>query len=178
MNSLIFTLVKTYSKLLVVSFAMALAQPAAAGWNFDFSRRTNEIRQREIQMRAPASVQPMTQESGFFDSLFQSGEPVQELVIVNTATGFLPSTLNVKVGARYKVHVVNVNESKKNVSFVLDSFSQHHATFYGDIKTFHIEPKKDGIFTFVCPETSAQGRLVVYPGASPAQVEVRMPASE
>lgn len=176
MNLQIFTRAMIYSKALFYG-ALILALPSAsAGWNFDFSRRTQEIRQREMQVRSPASAQPMVQEEGFFDSLFQSGEPVQELVIINTATGFLPSTLNVKVGGRYKFHVVNVNDSKKNVSFVMDSFSQHHATFFGEIKTFHIEPKKDGIFTFVCPETSAQGRLVVYP-ANPS-VDVRAPASE
>ena len=79
-----------------------------------------------------------------------------------------------KVGNQYKINVVNVNEEQKNISFVMDSFSEHHATYYGKVKAFHIRPKKDGIFSFVCPETSAQGRLVVFPGA---RTEVRQPAS-
>ncbi|MCB0408040.1 MAG: cupredoxin domain-containing protein [Bdellovibrionales bacterium] len=131
-----------------------------------------------MEYRAPASAQPAVQDEGFFDSLFTSGEPVQEMVILNTPTGFVPSTLNVKVGGNYKLYVVNVNEEKKNVSFVMDAFSEHHATYYGNIKSFHISPKKDGIFSFVCPETSAQGRLVVYPGANPQAPQVRLPASE
>lgn len=173
-----FTRGKIYTKLVLLALISVFVSPVSAGWNFDFSRRTKEIRQREMQHRSPSSVQPQVQEEGFFDSLFQSSEPVQELVILNTPTGFVPSTLNVKTGGHYKVHVVNVNEEKKNVSFVLDTFSQHHATYYGDIKSFHIQPKKDGIFTFVCPETSAQGRLVVYPGNQGPGPQVRVPASE
>jgi len=59
--------------------------------------------------------------------------------------------------------VVNVNEKNKNVSFLLDAFSEHHATYYGDIKKIHIEPQKKGVYTFQSPETSAQGKLVVVP---------------
>jgi hypothetical protein len=68
-----------------------------------------------------------------------------------------------------------VNEKEKNVSFVLDSFSEHHATYYGKIKTFTIRPQKEGVFKFVSPETAAQGKLVVFPASGP---ETRMPASE
>ena len=42
-----------------------------------------------------------------------------------------------------------------NVSFVLDSFSEYHATFYGKIKSFVIRPVKEGVYKFVSPETSA-----------------------
>ncbi len=172
-----FTREKTYTKQVLFVLTLLFTSPVFAGWNFDFSRRTKEIRQREMERRSPASVQPQVQEEGFFDSLFSSSEPIQELVILNTPSGFIPSTLNVKTGGNYKIHVVNVNDEKKNISFVLDSFSQHHATYYGDIKSFYVQPKKDGIFTFVCPETSAQGRLVVYPGYQGSGPQVRMPAS-
>lgn len=178
MNLQIFTREKTYINSIIFGLSVFVSSTAVAGWNFDFSRRTKEIRQREIEQRSPSSIQPQVQDEGFFDSLFNSTDPIQELVILNTPNGFVPSTLNVKTGGNYKIHVVNVNEEKKNVSFVLDTFSQHHATYYGDIKSFHIQPKKDGIFTFVCPETSAQGRLVVYPGHADAGPQVRFPASE
>ncbi|MEO0336488.1 MAG: hypothetical protein AAF202_08840, partial [Pseudomonadota bacterium] len=65
---------------------------------------------------------------------------------------------------------------------VLDTFSQHHATYYGEVKSFHLNPKKEGVYSFVCPETSAQGKLVVVSPSSPAppmtDVEMRTPASE
>lgn len=145
---------------------------AQADWKVDFSRRTNEVRPEDL--RGPASAEPK-KEPGFFDFLFSGGDPIQEVVILNTEKGFVPSTLRVREGLNYKINVVNVNESARNVSFVLDSFSEHHATYYGQIKTFHIKPAKEGVFSFICPETSAKGKLVVYPDQ---RTEIRTPASE
>lgn len=148
-------------------------QVSLADWKVDFSRRTDSVRAEDL--RAPASVEPK-KEPGMFEFLFEGGDPIQEVVVLNTEKGFIPSTLRVREGLTYKINVVNVNEASRNVSFVLDSFSEHHATYYGKIKTFHIKPAKEGVFSFICPETSAKGKLVVYP-ASQAP-EVRFPASE
>ena len=74
--------------------------------------------------------------------------------------------------AAYTLYVVNVNSKEKNVSFMLDAFSEHHAIFYGHIKSFQITPKKDGVFSFQSPETGAEGRMVVF-----APAEVRQPAA-
>ncbi len=160
------------------------ALTASAEWSVDFSRRTQESRSEDL--RAPASTAselpidvaptPMIQrpEPTFVESLFQTGDVAQEIVILNTERGFIPSSVQVKRGQNYEIHVVNVNEKNKNVSFVLDSFSQHHATYFGKIKSFIIRPQKEGVYRFVSPETSAQGKVVVYPGG----VENRTPASE
>ncbi len=86
----------------------------------------------------------------------------QEFVILNTSHGFIPSNVRLHKGLHYTVHVVNVNEDKKNVSFMLDAFGQHHATYFGKIKSFELDPNKEGIFEFQCPETSAQGKLVIF----------------
>lgn len=160
-------------KRIVFLIALVTPQTSLADWKVDFSRRTNEVRAEDL--RAPASVEPK-KEPGFFEFLFEGGEPVQEMVVLNTEKGFIPSTLRVKEGLTYKINVVNVNEASRNVSFVLDSFSEHHATYYGKIKSFHIKPAKEGVFSFICPETSAKGKLVVYPAAQAP--EVRFPASE
>jgi plastocyanin domain-containing protein len=155
-----------------------MGSEAVAGWKIDLSRRQDEIRKREMQMRQPASTEAV--DSGIIDSIFSYAEPMQEIVVINTQTGFIPNTLNLQKGKSYKIHVVNVNEELKNVSFVLDTFSQHHSTYYGEVKSFPISPKKEGVYSFVCPETSAQGKLVVYtagPSTAP-QVEMRTPASE
>lgn len=173
----------------VLALAMLGSAAARAEWTVDFSRRTHETRDQDL--RAPASLDaemPMTapapavaapgsavapERPGFFQSLFQSGEIAEEIVVLNTEKGFVPSTIRVKKGLNYEIHVVNVNEKDKNVSFVLDSFSEHHATYYGKIKTFTIRPQKVGVYRFVSPETAAQGKLVVYPDA-PSN---RLPAS-
>lgn len=97
--------------------------------------------------------------------------PSQTLVILNTENGFVPDQLRLKKGVNYRIHVVNVNEKEKNVSFVLDAFSEHHATYFGKQKTFEISPKTEGIFSYQCPETAKQGRIVIYG-------DERTPASE
>lgn len=173
------------------SLFFLFATPALVyAWSIDFSRRTNQMQRapasysqesehvdkdgwstpQKTQRRGPAAV---------LDQVFQSTVPHQEIVILNTERGFIPSTVRVREGAQYKIVVVNVNEKARNVSFVLDSFSEHHATFYGDIRSFHISPKKEGVYTFISPETSAQGRLVVHPALGPQQesIEIRAPAS-
>lgn len=165
------------------------AASAFAEWKVDLSRRQQSTRSEDLRVmdRGPASVtempiqstpinvEPNAPQPGFFESLVSPRETAQEIVVLNTDKGFVPSTIRVKKGMNYEIHIVNVNEKEKNVSFVLDSFSEHHATFYGKIKSFQIFPQKEGVYKFVSPETSAQGKLVVYPASGP---ETRSPASE
>lgn len=166
---------------LFTSFCLILTATVAQadGWKVDFSRRTQATRTEDL--RAPASTEmpvdaaPEAQKPGFFESIFQPTDIAQEIVVLNTDKGFIPSTINVRKGMNYQIHVVNVNEKEKNVSFVLDSFSEHHATYYGKIKSFVIRPQKEGVFRFNSPETSAMGKLVVIPASG---AEARMPASE
>ncbi len=169
----------TITRVKLFTSAVALLATAAAyaegEWKVDFSRRQQVTRSDDL--RAPAATdQPIAgaPEPSFFESLFQTGDIAQEIVVLHTDTGFVPNTLRVKKGLNYKIHVVNVNEKEKNVSFVLDSFSEHHATFYGKIKSFIVRPQKEGVYRFVSPETSAQGKIVVFPGGP----ENRLPASE
>ncbi len=154
---------------------------ASAEWKVDFSRRTQQTRTQDLREPAsselPVDASPNQQQPpGFFESLFQPSDIAQEIVVLNTDKGFVPSTIRVKKGMNYQIHVVNVNEKEKNVSFVLDSFSEHHATFFGKIKSFVIRPQKEGVFKFNSPETSAQGKLVVFP--TDGKAENRAPASE
>ncbi len=189
MNTPNFTRVnKSFTKSLLAAVVVTVvASTASAEWTVDFSRRSRAVRETDLSdagddvpSRGPASVVPTENigkkeeaPKGVFDTIFDSGEPVQEVVIMNTDKGFVPSTVRVRVGGRYKVSVVNVNEKEKNVSFILDGFSEHHSTYYGKVKTFMLEPKKDGLFSFVSPETASEGRLIVF---NP-QMTLRAPAS-
>ena len=167
------TRVKLFTSALILLATTAHAE----GWKVDFSRRQTEKRSQDL--REPASVDQApvaAPDPSFFESLFQNGEIAQEIVVLNTERGFVPSTIRVKKGLNYQIHIVNVNEKEKNVSFVLDSFSEHHATYYGKLKSFVIRPVKEGVYKFVSPETSAQGKLVVFP--SSGGPEQRLPASE
>ncbi len=161
-------------KFMIFAVVLTQAKLAYAEWTVDLSRRQKAVQAKDMQdTRRPASAAP--EEKGFMDTIFQPGEPIQEIVVLNTEKGFVPNTVRVRQGSKYKLHVVNVNDREKNVSFVLDSFGEHHATYYGKIKSFYIEPKKEGVYSFECPETSNAGRLIVF--ANPGAQNIRVPAS-
>src|SRR5262245_46937283 len=174
------TRVKLFTRVAAILITLT-ATTVQADWKVDLSRRTQETRTQDLREPAsselPIDIAPSQQQKqpGFFESLFIPSDIAQEIVVLNTDKGFVPSTIRVKKGLNYQIHVVNVNEKEKNVSFVLDSFSEHHATFFGKIKTFVIRPQKEGVFRFNSPETSATGKLVVFPAE---KGENRAPASE
>lgn len=189
MSTQITTRVKLFISAIGITFILHSAK-ALAEWTVDFSRRTQQTHSQDL--RQPASLGEMPIEvpaesnlapqaapasPSFFETVFQSNDIAQEIVVLNTEKGFIPSTIRVKKGLNYQIHVVNVNEKEKNVSFVLDSFSEHHATYYGKIKSFVIRPQKEGVYKFVSPETSAQGKLVVFPANANSGAEARLPAS-
>lgn len=104
----------------------------------------------------------------------QPVEPTKEIVILNTETGFIPDKVSVKKGVAYKVHIVNLNMKEKNVSFIMDSFTQSHNTVYGLMRSFNIEPQVEGVYSYQCPETGIQGQLIVVSDAQNS----RKPASD
>ena len=169
MNLLNFKTVKIFTRFTLFCFAF-FAHVQVKAWDVDFSRREKELK----TMRMPASIvdQPQRKDESMVNGFFQAVEPTQEIVILNTDKGFVPETLRLKKGSSYKVIVVNINEKEKNASFILDAFSEHHATYFGEKKSFTVSPKADGIFSFQCPETASQGRLIIYSD------DKRMPASE
>lgn len=148
------------NKALLLFFGVYLAQ--AQAWEVDLSRRQVDFNRITHQSRAPASTieeEPL----GLIQKALQLPDVSQDIVIVSTENGFIPDKINVKKNGSYKIFVVNVNSKQKNSSFILDSFSEHHATAYGKVKSFTITPKADGIFPFQSPETGFEGRLIVAP---------------
>ncbi len=166
------------TSILLLVFGLFFVQVVNA-WDVDMSRRTKS------QSRNPASLQEevVAPKKLKVDDFVSKGPrdtivDRQEVVILNTGKGFIPSNLRLRKGLHYMIHVVNVNKDNKNVSFMLDAFSQHHSTFYGETKTFRLDPEKEGVFDFQCPETSAEGKLVVYgPNTAPVSPD-RSAASE
>jgi plastocyanin domain-containing protein len=137
------------------------------------SRRRLDFNRVTDQNRLPAST-TVDETTTLFGQVFDSVEPTQDIVILNTDKGFVPETVRVKKGSSYRIHVVNVNSKDKNVSFVLDAFSEHHNTVYGQDRTFNINPKVDGIFSYQCPETAMQGKFIVISNTPDSE---RKPAS-
>lgn len=148
------------AKLCISFFAFFGSISIAKAWDVDLSRRKTDFDRIEDRKRSPASVDVKDSVLGL-SALVEPMLPVQDVVIMNTATGFVPDTLHLRRGQNYRLHVVNINEQKRNVSFILDDFAESHATPYATEKSFEIKPQKIGEFIFHSPETSYRGRLVV-----------------
>ncbi len=160
--------VKIYIKWALLLIQVFAALPALAGWQIDLSRRQKAAPTAEVNDEEKKKPED---DISFFDYMIGEGA-AQEIVILNTEKGFIPSTVRLKAGSRYQVHIVNINEKEKNVSFIMDAFSEHHGTYYGKVKTMTIEPKKEGVFSYQCPETAIEGKLVIFSGP-----QTRRPAS-
>lgn len=168
MNLLNFKTVKNFTRLAIFCFAF-FAQVHVRAWEVDFSRRKKELK----SMRLPASIVDEAQKKqDFTTNYFEAVEPTQDIVIMNTEKGFVPETIRLRKGNNYKIFVVNVNGGEKNASFILDAFSEHHATYFGQQKSFTLSPKADGIFSYQCPETAKQGKVIIFSDDS------RKPASQ
>jgi len=146
---------------LVFLILLLFQMPGAKAWEVDFSRRQLDFQKVEDHNRLPASTS-VKENSGFLAQAFESAEPSQEIVITNTEKGFVPNTLRLRKGGNYKIHVVNINAKDKNVSFVMDAFSESHNTVYGTMRSFTITPKESGTFSYLCPETAEKGKLIIY----------------
>ncbi len=168
MNSVNSKTVKNCTK---IAAAILFFTSLAHAWEVDFSRRQVDFNKVENSDRLPASVveeKPLS----FYSKVVESVEPSQDIVIMNTEKGFVPETVRLKKNGNYKIHIVNVNHKEKNISFVLDAFSEHHNTIFGEEKSFSVSPKSEGIFSYQCPETATQGKFIIYSDSD------RKPASE
>jgi hypothetical protein len=132
----------------------------ASAWEVDMSRRQLDFNRISDQNRMPAS-ETKDDTQTLFGQIFDSVEPTQDIVILNTEKGFVPETIRVRKGNSYRIHVVNLNQKEKNISFVLDAFSEHHNTVFGQERVFNLNPKVDGVFSYQSPETGVQGRVIV-----------------
>lgn len=159
MSLLSFKTVKRFTRISLFVFAF-FVQVSVKAWTVDMSRRQKDL----TSLKVPAQIidEKQSTDENLLTNFFQASEPTQDVVIMNTDGGFVPQTLHLKKGQNYRIHVVNVNGKEKNTSFVLDAFSEHHATYFGQQKTFNIAPKTDGIFSFQCPETAFQGKIIVF----------------
>lgn len=188
---------KTFTKIFLF-LIFSVIHVRVHAWEVDLSRRQNQM-QRSMG-RAPATaelvplgmnsevptdvlgktsmrpIQVQDEKPNILGKVFQEmTSPSQTIVILNTANGFVPNKIHLKKGMSYNLHIVNVNEAEKNVSFILDAFSEHHATYFGKEKKIEISPKTEGIFSFQCPETAVQGQLIVY--SDSINGDLRLPAS-
>ena len=146
---------------LLITLAVITFTVSVYAFEIDFSRRAPYMKSHQTEL--PSKQPTITPEPTSIQSVKNNFEASQDVVILNTEKGFVPKFLSLREGTKYKIHVVNVNEKEKNVSFIMSSFAQHHGTYYGQIKTFEVVPEKQGVYTYQCPETSLEGKVVVIP---------------
>ncbi len=161
------------AKLVLFSIFSLIQVKVHAKWEIDLSRRQTDL-QKVQNIKMPASVVSVDPTINADNTDKSSSEiiaalkrvanleaPSKDLVIIQTEDGFVPAVLNVQKNQTYKVHIVNLNSKEKNVSFLMDSFSQSHNTVFGNVRTFLINPNVEGVFAYQSPETGAAGKLVV-----------------
>jgi len=164
------------AKIFTKIVALVLLSSTSHAWEVDFSRRQVDFNKVNNEDRLPASIRE-DQSATILSRVFEPTEPTQDIVIMNTDKGFVPDTVRLKKGGSYRVHVVNVNAKEKNVSFVLDAFSEQHSTLFGEQKVFTVSPKTDGVFSYQCPETSVQGKFIIFSDSATNLGSERKPAS-
>jgi plastocyanin len=178
-NTVNFKIVKSFTRSFLFSFFF-FAQVKVHAFDIDLSRRANEIKQitsitsappqsansTDVTLSAPVEKPSDSEIMQALKNVVMPVDASKEIVILQTEAGFVPSMVHVKKGEVYKIHVVNLNMKEKNVSFLMDAFTQSYNTVYGTPKTFTIEPKVEGVFSYQCPETGVQGKLVVVPEPS------------
>ncbi len=175
MSSVNFKIVKSFIRGFLFSFCF-FAQVKVHALDIDLSRRQPEVAKPDVQqgVASPASAKRIEKSTDAeiieaLKNVINPAEVSKEIVILNTESGFIPDVVQVKKDEVYKIHIVNLNMKEKNTSFLMDSFTQSHNTVYGNLRTFTIEPKVEGVFSYQCPETGLQGKLVVVPMHSVAR---------
>ncbi len=149
-------------KILIAVAVVSFVARSVLAFEIDFSRRKPYMKNHDIPSSEVPHIQ-VTPEPVSIEAVKVNFESSQDIVILNTEKGFVPRTLSLREGVKYKIHVVNVNEKEKNVSFIMSAFAEHHGTYYGQTKTFEVIPQKQGVYTYQCPETSLEGKVVVIP---------------
>ncbi len=182
-----------FLKISMLAFMTMFLFETAQAIEVDFSRRTRQPASDptvstvvpDAKVRDVKSIDPKSTDARMGEFVSHASHERdwgnvdrQEVVIMNTDHGFVPSNVRFRKNMHYLIHVVNVNKQNKNVSFMLDAFNQHHSTFYGDTKTFKLDPEKEGVFEFQCPETNSSGKMVVYGPSSPPVGKDRSTASQ
>ncbi len=170
-------------KTVLFTFFFFAQVTAKAGWSIDLTRRQVDF-DRITDQRMPASdvkqtattttstLSPSNEVVNAIKNMVNPITPTQEIVIVQNENGFVPNVIQLKKDEVYQIYILNLSSKEKNTSFVLDSFDQTHSTFFGVMKSFKINPKMEGVFSYQSPETGSEGKIVV------VDTVLRKPASQ
>jgi hypothetical protein len=123
-NSLNTNLANQFIKL-TVFFLMFFVQVKVKAWDVDLTRRQKDLKTLRMPAQIVDTPQVEVKPENILSKVFEASEATQDIVILNTDKGFIPANIKVKKGNSYQIHIVNVNPKEKNVSFIMDAFSEH-----------------------------------------------------
>ena len=89
--------------------------------------------------------------------VFKNG--VQEIALIATETGYLPSRLMVRKNIPVRLYLTSASPS--TLCFVLDEFSVKKGVATQAVEVIDLVPSKAGEYKFYCPVKEIHGSLVV-----------------
>lgn len=115
------------------------------------------VPQKREALHSNHAVQPVRDESVKPAEVFKHG--VQEVSLIATDTGYLPSRVFVRRNIPVKLFLTSASPSK--LCFMLDEFSLRKGVTNQSVEQMSFLPTKAGQYRFYCPVQEIEGQLVV-----------------
>lgn len=127
----------------------------------DWSKRSGTRAITRTPQSEPASAIPKSIAPAWIGEVFETPRPSQEVVLIHTSTGFVPSQIVIDTTRNYELHVVNVSDTVKTASFFIDHFGVQKGMPYASVQKVQLRPKQAGKFSIFSPETNFEAQLIV-----------------
>ncbi len=134
---------------LVAFFVLTGASPSNSGYSDVPKKKQALDSQDDVRSVRDSSVKP--------EEVFKNG--VQELSLIVTDTGYLPSRLIVR--RNIPVRLFLTSASAKALCFVMDDFSLRKGVGAQQVEEVRFLPTRSGQYKFYCPVQEIQGTVVV-----------------
>jgi hypothetical protein len=121
---------------------------------------TKTVSRFPAQNKVESSALPQVSRFSARD-IFQAPRPTKEVVLLHTASGFVPRNLVLDTAHAFELTIVNVNASTKTASFFIDEFGVQQGMPFAETQKVLLRPKQVGKFYVVSPESGFEAQLIV-----------------
>ncbi len=170
-----------FTKIIGILMLVPLLPQISQAFEIDFSRRQLQFDKvvdsvvmqpaNSVETSLTTGLSPQLSSQSLLERVFTPPSEVREIAVLLTEAGFVPQTVYLRKGTTCVLHIVNLHPREKNISVVIDAFTENHFLPFGVPKRIELQVKADGVFSFQTPELGSVGRLVVVDGG-------RKPAGE
>lgn len=133
----------------VAFFVLVAAAPSESGYG--------EMPQKASALSSRDEITPIREKSVRPEEVSKYG--VQEVALIATETGYLPSRIIVR--NNIPVHLFVTSASPATLCFVMDEFSLRKGVENQSVTQLRFLPTKAGTYKFYCPAKEIQGTVVV-----------------